>query len=143
MKEPETRRRTPDAEGGGGPPAGEVPNEREAAAVFPHGDERPLREQTRLTDDDGDDVRQYTGEPVETEEGIVIPQQSVTGSQEVVGGGEFPTDTPVGDDDTPAADDGPSPRDPSRRDIERLDPDSPGRSMFEEGGEANEPNEPA
>jgi hypothetical protein len=132
-----TRHRTPDAEGGGGPPAGEVPNEREAAATFPHGDDRPLREQTDLTDDDGDDIRQYTGEPVETDEGIVLPQQSNTGSQQMVGGGEFPEDAPTGGDD-------PTSRGPTRDDVERLDPDAPGRSMFEPGSEAaNEPNEPA
>lgn len=44
-----------------------------------------------LVDEDGDDVRQYTGEPVETEDGWVLPQQMATGSQNVVGGGEFPT----------------------------------------------------
>src|SRR4051812_37912177 len=67
-----------------------VPNEEEVAREFPHGDGRPLREQGPLVDEDGDDIRQYTGEPVETEDGWVLPQQMVTGSQNTVGGGEFP-----------------------------------------------------
>lgn len=66
-----------------------VPNEDEAAREFSHGDGWPLREQLPLTDDDGDDTRQYTGEPVETEQGWILPQQMATGSQNVVGGGEF------------------------------------------------------
>lgn len=33
-----------------------------------------LAEQGPLTDEDGDDIREYTGEPVETEEGWVVPQ---------------------------------------------------------------------
>ena len=68
----------------------QVPNEEEAAREFPHGDGRPLREQMPLIDEDGEDIRQYTGEPVETEDGWVLPQQMATGSQNVVGGGEFP-----------------------------------------------------
>jgi hypothetical protein len=79
--------------------AGQVPNEDEAEREFPHGDGRPLREQTSLTDDDGDDIRQYTGEPVETDEGWVLPQQMATGSQNVVGGGEFPNTPGRADDD--------------------------------------------
>ena len=67
-----------------------VPNEEEVDREFPHGDGRSLKEQTSLVDEDGDDIRQYTGEPVETEDGWVLPQQSATGSQNVVGGGEFP-----------------------------------------------------
>ena len=67
-----------------------VPNEDEVTSEFPHGDGRPLKEQTALVDEDGDDIRQYTGEPVETEDGWVLPQQTATGSQNVVGGGEFP-----------------------------------------------------
>lgn len=65
-----------------------VPNEEEVAREFPHGDGRPLREQTPLVDEDGDDIRQYTGEPVETDDGWVLPQQSATGTENVVGGGE-------------------------------------------------------
>ena len=70
--------------------AAPVPNEEEVAREFPHGDGRPLREQMPLIDEDGDDIRQYTGEPVETDEGWVLPQQMATGSQNMVGGGEFP-----------------------------------------------------
>jgi hypothetical protein len=85
-----------------GPAAGVVPNEEEVAREFPHGDGRPLAEQRDLVDADGDDIRQYTGEPVETEEGTVLPQQMVTGAPVVVGHGEFPN-TAEGDAD--AADD--------------------------------------
>ncbi len=69
-----------------------VPNEHEAAEEFPHGENTSLREQASLTDADGDDIRQYTGEPVETDEGTVIPQQMASGADVVVGGGEFPND---------------------------------------------------
>ena len=65
--------------------AAHVPNEDDVAREFPHGDGRPLREQMPLIDEDGEDIRQYTGEPVETEDGWVLPQQMVTGSQNVVG----------------------------------------------------------
>ena len=58
-----------------------VSNEEEVAREFPHGDGRPLREQMPLIDEDGEDIRQYTGEPVETEDGWVLPQQMATGSQ--------------------------------------------------------------
>ena len=76
-----------------------VPNEDDVAAEFPPGDGRPLSEQTSLVDEDGDDVRQYTGEPVETEDGWVLPQQSANGSQNVVGGGEYPNTPEEGNDD--------------------------------------------
>lgn len=66
---------------------------------FPHGDGRPRKEQVPLIDDDGDDIRQYTGEPVETEDGWVLPQQTPTGSQNVVGGGEFPNTPGRADED--------------------------------------------
>ena len=75
----------------------QVPNEEEVARNFPHGDGRPLGEQVPLVDEDGADIRQYTGEPVETEDGWVLPQQMATGSQNVVGGGKYPN-TP--DDDS-------------------------------------------
>ena len=70
--------------------AGDMPNELAVAAAFPTADDRPLREQTSLIDEDGDDIRQYTGEPVETEFGVIVPQQMAVGSERVVGGGEFP-----------------------------------------------------
>jgi hypothetical protein len=76
-------RRTP-------PSAGDVPNEEEVAREFPHGTDAPLREQRPLIDEDGVDIREYTGEPVETEYGTVLPQQMAVGSERVVGGGEFP-----------------------------------------------------
>ena len=74
-----------------GPAAGDVPNEDEAAAAFPHVDsDRPLKDQVDLEDETGEDIRRYTGEPVETEHGVVVPQQMVVGSERVVGSGEFP-----------------------------------------------------
>jgi hypothetical protein len=55
----------------------------------------PLQEQADLTDAEGDDIREYTGEPVETEDGWVVPQQQNVGSDNEVGGGEWPDpDTP-------------------------------------------------
>ncbi len=74
------------------PPADHVENEDEVVEKFPHGDGRPLREQTSTTDADGDDIRQYTGEPVETDDGWVLPQHMATGKDNVVGGGEFPNE---------------------------------------------------
>ena len=123
--------RARDAEGGGGPAAGDVPNEGEVAAEFPRGDDRSLLEQRGRFDAQGDDIRQYTGEPVETEQGTVLPQQMAVGTPEVVGGGEFPDAEPA-----------PGERDVDQDDVDRLDPDAPGRSMFEPGKDAVEPNEP-
>ena len=89
-------------------PEGDVPNEDEVAREFPHVADEPLAEQTDLVDEDGDDIRQYTGEPVPTEHGTVAPQQMVTGRQRDVGGGEWPDAPPRGDDhddvDEPVAD---------------------------------------
>ena len=85
------------------PAAGEVPNEAEVAREFPHGEDRPLREQADLTDAQGDDIRQYTGEPVETEDGVVIPQQMAVGEEQEVGGGEFPNTPGRADQGSPAA----------------------------------------
>jgi hypothetical protein len=56
----------------------------------PDGDTTSLRERGPLRDADGEDIRQYTGEPVETEEGVVIPQQQNAGPGNVAGGGEWP-----------------------------------------------------
>jgi hypothetical protein len=91
-----------------GPAAGEVPNEEEVAEAFPEADDVPLREQTDLVDDDGTDIRQYTGEPVETEYGTVTPQQMVVGTERTVGGGEFPNDHRPPDDDDEPVDPSPS-----------------------------------
>jgi hypothetical protein len=50
-----------------------------------------LRDQRDLIDDDGDDIRMYTGEPVETDEGWVLPvQQNFAGRDNIAGGGEWP-----------------------------------------------------
>lgn len=56
---------------------------------------RDLRD-GELVDEDGDDVRMYTGEPVETEDGWVLPQQqNLAGRDNIAGGGEWPdTDAP-------------------------------------------------
>lgn len=54
------------------------------------GDTRSLRDRGPLLDADGDDIREYTGEPVETEEGTVIPQQQNVGPGNEAGGGEWP-----------------------------------------------------
>jgi len=61
------------------------------------GDTRSLRERGPLLDEDGTDIREYTGEPVETEEGTVIPQQQNVGPGNEAGGGEWP------DPNTPSA----------------------------------------
>lgn len=67
-----------------------VVNEDEVLDAFPEGDNRPLRDQAELEDDTGADIREYTGEPVDTGRGVVIPQQQNQGRDNSVGGGEFP-----------------------------------------------------
>ena len=52
-----------------------------------------LEDQGPLLDEDGEDIRQYTGEPVETLEGWVLPQQQNAGPGNIAGGGEFPDPT--------------------------------------------------
>ncbi len=56
-----------------------------------------LRDRGPLRDDDGEDIRMYTGEPVETEDGWVLPQQQNVGPGNDAGSGEWP------DPDTPPA----------------------------------------
>jgi hypothetical protein len=80
-------------------PPGEVPNEEAAEEEFVHTDAESLREAMDLTDDEGDDVRRYSGEPVPTEHGNVIPQQMAVGRQATVGGGEWPDEPPRGVED--------------------------------------------
>jgi len=82
-----------------GAPPGDVPNEAEVEEEFEHTDADSLREAKDLTDDEGDDIRQYTGEPVPTEDGNVIPQQMVVGHDRVVGDGEWPQKPPRGEDE--------------------------------------------
>lgn len=41
-----------------------------------------LKDQGDLLDDDGEDRRQYTGEPVETDEGWVVPESQNVGDAE-------------------------------------------------------------
>jgi hypothetical protein len=62
-----------------------------------------LADQGSTIDEDGDDIREYTGEPVETEEGWVLPQQQNAGPGNIAGGGEWP------DPDTPPAQPGTGP----------------------------------
>ena len=57
---------------------------------FEPGEPGTLAEQRDLLDDEGEDIRQYTGEPVETEEGWVIPRQQNVGPGNQAGGGEWP-----------------------------------------------------
>ncbi|MFN0092430.1 MAG: hypothetical protein ACKVWR_19530 [Acidimicrobiales bacterium] len=70
------------------------PTERETgsdAFVPVEGDDtRSLRERGPLLDAEGDDIREYTGEPVETDQGVVIPQQQNVGPGNQAGGGEYP-----------------------------------------------------
>lgn len=82
-----------------GAPQGDVPNEAAAEREFPAVANEPLAEQSDLVDEDGDDIRQYTGEPVPTEHGAVAPQQMATGADRDVGGGEWPEAPPRGTDD--------------------------------------------
>jgi hypothetical protein len=69
-----------------------VVNEDEVLEEFPRGDNRPLAEQVPLEDETGADVREYTGEPVDTGDGVVIPQQQNVGEERTVGDGEFHDD---------------------------------------------------
>jgi hypothetical protein len=78
-------------------PPGDVPNEEAAEREFPHTEASSLREAGDLTDDDGDDIRQYSGEPVPTEHGQVIPQQMAVGRETTIGDGEWPDAPPRGD----------------------------------------------
>jgi hypothetical protein len=58
---------------------------------FDEGGPGTLADQGPLTDDEGEDIRHYTGEPVETEQGWVIPgQQNLAGKDNIAGGGEWP-----------------------------------------------------
>lgn len=57
---------------------------------FDEGGPGTLREQGDLLDEQGEDIRQYTGEPVETDEGWVIPHQQNVGPGNMAGGGEWP-----------------------------------------------------
>ncbi len=53
-----------------------------------------LADQRDLIDEDGDDIRMYTGEPVETDDGWILPQQQNQPGNSA-GGGEYPDpDTP-------------------------------------------------
>jgi len=57
---------------------------------FDRGEPGSLVEQRDLLDETGDDIREYTGEPVETEDGWVIPVQQNVGPDNTAGQGEFP-----------------------------------------------------
>jgi hypothetical protein len=56
-----------------------------------------LRDLGPLVDGEGDDIREYTGEPVETEDGWLIARQQNVGPANTAGTGEPP------DPDTPSA----------------------------------------
>ncbi|QGG95731.1 hypothetical protein [Actinomarinicola tropica] len=66
-----------------------VENEEEVLREFPRGEPTSLAEQRDLTDETGADIREYTGEPVDTGDGVVIPQQQNVGEERSVGEGEF------------------------------------------------------
>jgi hypothetical protein len=77
------------------PPAGATPErplgeDRRFFETPADGSGGNLADQGPLTDADGDDIREYTGEPVETEEGWVVPQQQNVGPGNMAGGGEWP-----------------------------------------------------
>jgi hypothetical protein len=55
---------------------------------FEQGEPGSLADQRDLLDEEGEDIRQYTGEPVETDEGWVIPQQQNVGPGNQAGGVE-------------------------------------------------------
>ena len=57
---------------------------------FDRAEEGTLTDQRELIDDEGDDIREYTGEPVETEDGWVLPVQQNVGFDNMAGQGEFP-----------------------------------------------------
>jgi hypothetical protein len=57
---------------------------------FDEGGPGSLAERGSLLDEQGEDIRQYTGEPVETDEGWVVPVQQNVGPDNMAGGGEFP-----------------------------------------------------
>lgn len=63
------------------------------AQFFEHGDSsRSTVDQWPQYDEFGNDIRMYTGEPVETEhDGVVIPQQMNVGRENMAGSGEFPS----------------------------------------------------
>lgn len=60
------------------------------ARFFEPAHEGALLDQRPATDDTGADVREYTGEPVETDDGWVIPMQQNVGPGNEAGQGEFP-----------------------------------------------------
>lgn len=84
----------PDNRAGAGKPGASpdhpLGDDRQHFDVVADGDTRSLRERGALLDDEGEDIRQYTGEPVETEEGTVIPRQQNAGPGTIAGGGEWP-----------------------------------------------------
>lgn len=71
---------------------GRTPHLGDDRQFFEEGGPGNLADQTELTDAEGDDIREYTGEPVETEDGWVIPQQQNVGPGNEAGGGEFPNE---------------------------------------------------
>ena len=82
------------------PAPGDVPNEEEAERRFGVTQDGRSTAERGTLDEDGEDRRLYTGEPVPTEHGFVVPAQSVTGREQDVGGGEWPDAPPRGTDPT-------------------------------------------
>jgi hypothetical protein len=69
---------------------------------FDDGGPGNLRDGEDLLDAEGDDIRMYTGEPVETEDGWILPRQQNVGPGNMAGDGEFP------DPNTPPAQEPPA-----------------------------------
>gem|GEM_PF-6607167 len=81
------------------PPTDEQPLGADAE-FFERGRSGTLAQQRELVDEQGTDIRMYTGEPVETDDGVVIPQQTNVGSDNMAGSGEWPSgERPDGVDD--------------------------------------------
>lgn len=90
------RRERPDEGSGPERPSTQPGQDDERRGFRGAGSEGGLREQEGVLDEDGEDRRLYSGEPVETDDGWVIPeQQSSAGKDNIAGGGEWPdADTP-------------------------------------------------
>lgn len=85
-----SRRRDAGAEPRRATPEHPLGADEEHLVALDDGDTRSLRERGSLIDEQGDDIREYTGEPVETEAGTVLPQQQNVGPGNEAGGGEWP-----------------------------------------------------
>ncbi len=76
---------------GAPPPEDEQPLGADAEFFETGRSDRSTVEQRERYDEFGNDIRMFTGEPVETEhDGVVIPQQMNVGADNMAGSGEFP-----------------------------------------------------